>query len=283
MHGTGSTPKGPGIWSSCCCSLRGCCPSPRWCRCPFLLLLLDYWPLGQVESHRPLRCHGPEDGPVGSGEDPPVSDGSALFCVAVFVLEELVVKKLIFINIEAIPFGARCTNAVVVYTLYLVKTVWSSGLAAFYPYPAMRPLWQVAGSAVILIAITLFCLRNIPAAPLPDRRVALVRGNPGARNRTGSGRKLLPCGPFYLRPAHWRFYYGCLGRGPTWWQRWRVPRPIVAAVSGAVLVAFAVCAHIQTGYWEEQRDTFQPRDSRWTGEQPCLQQPRAVLLGPEAF
>src|SRR5206468_2618953 len=38
-------------------------------------------------------------------------------------------------TLEAYPLPARLVNALVSYAMYLLKTLWPSGLAVFYPYP----------------------------------------------------------------------------------------------------------------------------------------------------
>lgn len=56
---------------------------------------------------------------------------------------------------EAIPPGLRLENIVVSYSTYLVKTIWPASLAVFYPYPAVIPLWKVAASVILLGSLSL--------------------------------------------------------------------------------------------------------------------------------
>jgi hypothetical protein len=60
----------------------------------------------------------------------------------------------------AVPLSLRLANAVVSYVVYIRKMFWPGDLVVFYPYPlySLR-WWQVAGSAALLVAITVLVLR----------------------------------------------------------------------------------------------------------------------------
>jgi len=55
---------------------------------------------------------------------------------------------------EALSLGVRIGNAFVSYIAYIGKMIWPSNLAIFYPHPLGVILWQVLGSVLLLIAIT---------------------------------------------------------------------------------------------------------------------------------
>ena len=234
--------------------LAGLLSKPTVVSLPFLLLLLDYWPLGQVDRTAPLGVMARKMVRL-TWEKIPLFLISGLFCVAVFILEELVVKKLVFLNIDSVPFVERCANAVVVYVLYLAKTVWPSGLAAFYPYPPMRPLWQVAGAAAILAAITLFSFRQARRRPYLIvgwlwyvGTLVPVIGLVQAGNFSRSDR-------FTYIPLIGVFIMIAWGLADLV-AAWRIPKRAVAAVSGVVIVALGVCATVQVGYWKNSETLF---------------------------
>ena len=62
----------------------------------------------------------------------------------------------------------RLENVIVSYGLYIKKAVWPSHLAVLYPYPHALPAWQVAVSAIFLLAITFAVLKS------RERRYLLV-------------------------------------------------------------------------------------------------------------
>jgi protein O-mannosyl-transferase len=125
---------------------------------PFVLLLLDYWPLGRVEG-----------GPAGNVQ------------TKQFSFSRLLVEKLPLLALSAgsavitvyaqraggamrsaaqFSFGVRLENALVAYAMYLWKMIWPSHLAPLYPHPGdSLAAWQVAVSLLVLVAITGVVLR----------------------------------------------------------------------------------------------------------------------------
>ncbi len=58
-------------------------------------------------------------------------------------------------SVETYPWAARFANAAVSYAGYLLKTVWPTNLAAYYPHPGTElPPAEVAGAALLLAALT---------------------------------------------------------------------------------------------------------------------------------
>jgi protein O-mannosyl-transferase len=56
-------------------------------------------------------------------------------------------------SVEAVPLSLRLSNAFVSFITYIQQMFYPTGLTAFYGF-THRPLWQVAGSVVLLIGIT---------------------------------------------------------------------------------------------------------------------------------
>jgi tetratricopeptide (TPR) repeat protein len=69
-------------------------------------------------------------------------------------------------GLEGIPLDLRIANALVSYVKYLWSTVWPLDLACLYPHP-MDTLsgWQVAGSFLLLAALTLLAVRGASHRP----------------------------------------------------------------------------------------------------------------------
>lgn len=89
---------------------------------PFVLLLLDYWPLGRVDGRWSV------DGRL-VAEKIPFFLLSAASCVAT-----IVAQKEAFTPIRAVSFQERLANAAVSYVDYLGQTVYPAHLAVLYPY-----------------------------------------------------------------------------------------------------------------------------------------------------
>jgi protein O-mannosyl-transferase len=141
---------------------------PMWVTAPFLLLVLDFWPLQRlkVASHRTdSTCH-----PV-----PQLSMAHlAMEKVPLIVLSA--VSSLIAVaaqnrggslySLDRLGLGIRIENALVSYVRYLGKTFWPSGLAVYYPQVETGlPLWQIIGAVVLLLAITAVVLYHVRTMP----------------------------------------------------------------------------------------------------------------------
>ena len=60
--------------------------------------------------------------------------------------------------LTGLPLPARFANALVAYVRYLAKAVWPTDLAVLYPHPGHWPVAAVAGSAALLLALTVGAL-----------------------------------------------------------------------------------------------------------------------------
>lgn len=134
--------------------LLGLMSKPVVVTLPFVLLLLDFWPLERTDRTVPVRAMTRRTVRLAM-EKTPLLLLTALFCATTLFMQWQG-NNLAFG--QRIPFGARCTNALVVYVIYLVKIVCPWDLAVYYPHPLTRPAWQAAGAAVILAVVTLLCL-----------------------------------------------------------------------------------------------------------------------------
>ena len=123
---------------------------------PFVLLLLDYWPLERM-SPRESKVGPPSPTSV---VRVPFSrlllEKIPLLCLsAASAWITLVAQRPAEGTFEAFAPGIRIENAVVSYGLYLWKMLWPARLAAFYPHPTSSlPMWQVILSTLFLAAVS---------------------------------------------------------------------------------------------------------------------------------
>lgn len=125
---------------------------------PFVLLLLDIWPLGRL--HR------------GFGrlvlEKVPLFVLSVASSIVTIIAQS---RGMALRPLELIPIGVRIENALVSYATYILKMVWPRNLAVLYPHPLLfLPVWQVLGAFVLLAGITVVVVRG------RDRRPYLIAG-----------------------------------------------------------------------------------------------------------
>jgi protein O-mannosyl-transferase len=152
----------------------GLMSKPMLVTLPFVLLLLDYWPLGRIRRHASdVRRQRPGvSGPafanqpsrkttarqaVVSGlvsEKIPLFVLSAISCVATFLAQVYSTEA-----IEQLPFMWRLNTAAVSYVAYIWQMFWPARLGAFYPHPNDQlPFWQVLLAIAFLISVSLLAI-----------------------------------------------------------------------------------------------------------------------------
>lgn len=131
------------------CFAAGLMSKPMAVTLPFVLLLLDYWPLGRFQS-------GESSFRKMVAEKIPLFVLAACSSVLTFLVQD---RAGSILPLEAIPLGARVANAVNAYALYMIKTVWPGGLAVYYPYPQTIRWTGAAGAFLLLSVITWLTVR----------------------------------------------------------------------------------------------------------------------------
>jgi protein O-mannosyl-transferase len=132
----------------------GLMAKPMLVTLPFVLLLLDYWPLGRMALPATDGLNGTRRFPRLAWlvvEKLPLLALTIGSCVLTFRAQRDAMLHLSLLTIyERIP------NAAVSCMAYVGQLFYPAGLVAFYPYPADGwPLWQVAGSMVLLTYVCL--------------------------------------------------------------------------------------------------------------------------------
>jgi len=133
----------------------GLMSKPMLVTLPFVLLLLDYWPLGRFRAGRPLWKLIPEKLPL-------------LACAAASSVITYIAQSgaTALTSLERLPLGVRVANASVAYVAYIGKMIWPRGLAVFYPHPRTSlPTWEVIASGLLLICLTALALRAARKSP----------------------------------------------------------------------------------------------------------------------
>jgi hypothetical protein len=133
---------------------------------PFVLLLLDWWPLGRISAAPlvPPRRPGVRSLPRAAAEKLPLLVMSGLAMAATYSAQKTAGA---LDTLEPYPLWLRAANGFWSCLIYLKKMIWPFDLAIFYPHPGfgLSP-WKGAVAAGILAAVTglaLACRRRHPS------------------------------------------------------------------------------------------------------------------------
>jgi tetratricopeptide (TPR) repeat protein len=113
---------------------------------PFVLLLIDWWPLGRWSAAPDRRSAVAALVPL-VREKLPLLALSALVSVVTFFVQR---SAGAVASIDAVPLGERVANAVVSYAVYLRELVWPARLAVFYPLRPADASVVIAAAAIVL-------------------------------------------------------------------------------------------------------------------------------------
>jgi protein O-mannosyl-transferase len=135
----------------------GLMSKPMLVTLPFVLLLMDYWPLGRVQFGQVIK-----DGNVKAqktsvfhlvGEKIPFFLLTAVASVAAYITQQ---KGDALAHMDLTLLKIQITNALVSYVSYIGKMFWPGQLAVFYPHPGTLPIWESVVAGLLLISITAF-------------------------------------------------------------------------------------------------------------------------------
>jgi tetratricopeptide (TPR) repeat protein len=225
----------------------GLMAKPMLVTLPFLLLLVDVWPLGRV-SGRPWSRIAPL-----LSEKIPLFALSAAAAGATYLVQQAggAVRSR-----DAFPLVLRLENALVSYIVYIAKMFWPARLAVFYPYPAEVPAWQAAAAALAIAAVSMLVLRSVRKRPylavgwlwyLVTLAPVIGLVQVGAQARADRYTYIPMIGLTIM------LAWGAadlLGRVPR-------AKPAVAVLAAAVCAGCAAITWLQAGYWRDSRTLFQ--------------------------
>jgi protein O-mannosyl-transferase len=233
------------------CFSLGLLAKPMVVTLPFVLLLLDFWPLGRISNLKP----GAANLKAWSRlllEKLPFFVLAALDCVATVWAQKAASS---IVSVADLPFSARIANAQVSYVRYLGKLFWPQHLSPFYPYPDAWRLATVVGSGAILLLISVAVVARIRRQPflfvgwfwflgtlVPVIGLAQVGIQAMADRYT------------YL-PSLGIFIMGAWGFAAVV-EKWPRIRPLLGSVGTALFIALALGTRLQLQYWRDSASLF---------------------------
>ena len=240
---------------------------------PFVLLLLDYWPLGRMTSGEwqvtrfrilvPQLLGAPKRSEGGSTlnhlllEKLPLLGLAVASCVVTIVAQHEALQ-----SFEHIPFSLRLGNALVSCVAYLGQMFWPTGLAVLYPFTARDIGFLAVVLSLVLLAgisagVFILCRRRpyfltgwlwylIMLVPV----IGIVQVGTQAR---ADRYTYLPQIGLYVWLT-WAAAEGCAGR--------RYRRVVLGGLATGILAALMFCARAQTPYWRNS-------ETLWTHTLAC--------------
>ena len=232
------------------CLGLGLMSKPTLVTWPFVMLLLDYWPLGRLDRS---ALHAPCSSLLRLvGEKIPFFVLAALMSIVTFLVQQSVGAVA---EAESLPLGARVGNALISYGRYLRKLLWPTDLAVFYPHPEHWPLGLVmlaAGSILGISALLWVQRRQYPfmlvgwfwflGTLFPMVGLVQVGGLSMADRYT-----YIPLIGVVIM-ASWGAREFTL--------RWRHQVWALAAAAGAILLLWLALTRQQIGYWRDSEALF---------------------------
>ncbi|PYK08617.1 MAG: hypothetical protein DME61_09260 [Verrucomicrobia bacterium] len=128
----------------------GLMSKPMLVTVPFVLLLLDYWPLGRIREQksetRNQSNHQTTDFRALVIEKIPLLGLSAASGLATLWAQQSSLT-----GVKQFPLISRIGNGLVTYAIYFKQMIWPVWLAVFYPLPEDQlPIWEIALAAMLL-------------------------------------------------------------------------------------------------------------------------------------
>jgi Flp pilus assembly protein TadD len=207
---------------------------------PFVLLLLDYWPLERFGLKYSI--------PRLVAEKIPLFVMTLASCIVTFIAQK---KSGAMEMGEKYSFLIRIANASISYLQYIIKMIWPAHLAMFYPHPGRNVSIPYAViSAVLLLAATIFMLR------FAKNHRYLVTGwfwylgtlipvigfvQVGVQTMADRYTYITLTGLFII--IAWGI--------PELLEKWLHRKFLLWASSLIVLSILVVCTYLQVGYWKD--------------------------------
>ncbi len=136
----------------------GLMSKPMLVTVPFILILIDFWPLNRVERNKIFNGRLVH---LILEKTPFLVLAISVSAVTYYTLQ----KDGGIFSLESSPISMRATNALVSYVKYIAKLFYPDGLTVLYPHGHTTSWLKMSGAFGLLSAISWIIVRNIRRAP----------------------------------------------------------------------------------------------------------------------
>jgi tetratricopeptide (TPR) repeat protein len=215
---------------------------------PFVLLLLDYWPLNRLSPSVP---GAPPRGRLNRWKGLLLEKIPFLLLSAASCVVTVLTQKNAMLALQGVTFPWRVGNALVACVDYLGQMFYPAGLAVLYPHPGNHlSVLRIGLSALVLLLISTGVMagwRKYPCLPagwlwylgMLVPVIGLLQVGEQAR---ADRYTYLPQIGLYIMAA-WGVMEIC--------GSWRHHRAVLGAAAAAILAGLMGVAHVQAGYWKD--------------------------------
>ena len=202
---------------------------------PFVLLLLDFWPLRRRPELQLIY------------EKVPLFLLTLASSIVTFIVQQ---SGRSVMAVELLPMHVRAANALMSYASYVAKAIWPANLTAFYPYPYSLP--KPAMLAVVLFALL---VSTILAVITAKRYPYVPVGWFWFLGTLVPVIGLVQVGSQSIADRY--MYVPIIGLSlivgwgaPDLLSRVPYQKPVLVTASGVVILSLAIVANLQVRYWK---------------------------------
>jgi len=244
----------------------GLMAKPMLVSLPFVLILLDYWPLRRLQL-RPKNASKALPNPKSPTPTFKKLPPSRLFVEKISLFVLAVLSSVITLIVqqkggaiktaETFSWIVRTANALIAYVTYIAKTIWPARLAIFYPHPGRA----VSMSQALLAALLLLAISAYVVWLARTRKYLLV----GWLWYLGTlvpviglvqvGNQALADRYTYI-PLIGLFIIVAWGV-PDLLAKYQYRKILFTASAFAVLLALSICTHLQLRHWRNSITVFE--------------------------
>ncbi len=228
----------------------GLMSKPMLVTLPFVLLLLDYWPLERFQ----LKFAELKILLLLVREKVPFFILSLISCVATFIAQKI---GSAIVTTYELSLRARITNCFISYIKYTTKMLWPAELAVFYPYHInTTPFWQVALAALLLLGTSIFIIH------FAQKYKYLLTGWLWYMGTLVPVIGLVQVGEQAMADRY--TYVPLIGLFiiiawgiPDLLAKWKYRKIALIISASLVLLALSICTYFQAGYWHNTTTLFE--------------------------